>query len=225
MAKGKSHGQILAALERDRARELRARLAELRARVASLRVERRTAIANIKGQCRTARTKLRERCHAREANARATGSAAIAQSRAERDATAEARRDAIKRLPRRRGPTIAERMAESDHEVRTNIPEELTGVFDSVRRHIKGNKHRSRTEAFLEWVEANPGEVVALQMRDVDRDVARMVAEQEALEREAFEAAKAKAKRKPPARAKPRARGVVRVAPPPPVIVVEEVPF
>ena len=67
-----------------------------------------------------------------------------------------------------------ERTSESDDEVLGNIPRGLVKVFDKVRRHIKGSDRKSRTEAFLEWVEENPGEVYAIQERDAEREVRRL---------------------------------------------------
>jgi hypothetical protein len=52
----------------------------------------------------------------------------------------------------------AERKSESDDEVRSNIPEELVPLFNRVRRSIKPGLRKSRTEAFLEYVEEHPGE-------------------------------------------------------------------
>lgn len=224
MAARRTHAQIVAALERERARELRARLAELRARIASARVERRTQIQTIKSQCRTARQKLRDRCHSREATARATGSAAIAERRSERDATAEERRAALRRLPRRRGPSLAERVSESDDDVRRNIPAEFVPVFDRVRRQIKATPKLARWEAFLHWVHEHPEDVVRLQTEQADRDVARLVAEHEAAEREAYEARTRKLAR---ARPRPRARRARASGDDGPIVVVveEEVPF
>ena len=60
--------------------------------------------------------------------------------------------------------------------MRANIPRGLVKVFDKVRRHIKGSDRKSRTEAFLEWVEENPGEVYAIQERAAEVDVRKMVA-------------------------------------------------
>ena len=57
------------------------------------------------------------------------------------------------------------------------IPRGLVKVFDKVRRHIKGSDRKCRTEAFLEWVEENPGEVYAIQERDAQREIARAVRE------------------------------------------------
>jgi hypothetical protein len=70
-----------------------------------------------------------------------------------------------------------ERLTESDDEVRANIPRGLVKVFDKVRRHIKGSDRKSRSEAFLQWAEENPGEVYAIQEREGEREVRRLLRE------------------------------------------------
>jgi hypothetical protein len=84
---------------------------------------------------------------------------------------------------RLRGPSLAERRAESDDAVRRNLPPELVPVFDRVRRSIKAGSRRTRTEAFLEWAEEHPAEVLAIQAEHVGSDVERMVTEQHEKER------------------------------------------
>lgn len=76
--------------------------------------------------------------------------------------------------------TSAESRRESDDAVRANLPADLVPVFDRVRGRIKGSARRTRTEAFLEWVEAHPDEVAADRAAAADEDVARMIAEHEA---------------------------------------------
>jgi len=71
----------------------------------------------------------------------------------------------------------AERRQESDDEVVRNLPASLVGVFNKVRRQVKGGPRTTRTEAFLQWVEENPGEVYALQGAQAERDLARLIAE------------------------------------------------
>jgi len=70
-----------------------------------------------------------------------------------------------------------ERESESDDEVRRDIPPELVGVFNKVRHHIKGNDRKSRSEAFLEWAEENPGEIYAMQEQEAAREIKRLVKE------------------------------------------------
>jgi hypothetical protein len=48
--------------------------------------------------------------------------------------------------------------AETDQEVRDNIPPALVELFDRMRGSIRGSARQSRTEAFLEYVEEHPGE-------------------------------------------------------------------
>lgn len=68
--------------------------------------------------------------------------------------------------------TALEARLESDDEVRQNIGAALVCVFDAIKRHIKHDVRRSRTEAFLQWCEENPGEVIGYQQAHADRGVA-----------------------------------------------------
>lgn len=90
--------------------------------------------------------------------------------------------------------TATEQRQESDDEVRANLPTELVPVFDRFRRQFRGTAHKSRTEAFLQWVEENPGEVVAVQQAAADAELARLIAEHERMER--AEARRRKKKRR-----------------------------
>jgi len=54
--------------------------------------------------------------------------------------------------------TAAERRSESDDEVRGNLPAELVGLFDKVKRSIKAGPRETRTEAFLRYAEEHPSE-------------------------------------------------------------------
>ncbi len=56
--------------------------------------------------------------------------------------------------------TRIERQAESDDEVRSNIPPELVALFEHVKRGIKASPCMSRTEAFLHYAEENPDDVL-----------------------------------------------------------------
>lgn len=60
------------------------------------------------------------------------------------------------------------RIAESDDEVRQNIPLELVPLFNRVRTGIKKTHGESRTEAFLRYVEEHPGEEIAAVERVAD---------------------------------------------------------
>ncbi|HZJ70001.1 MAG TPA: hypothetical protein VFF36_03655, partial [Planctomycetota bacterium] len=76
-----------------------------------------------------------------------------------------------------------ERREESDDEVRRNLPPELLTVWERVRGAIRPGPRRTRTEAFLEWAEENPEAVHAIVYEDVDRQVAELIREQQAIER------------------------------------------
>lgn len=65
----------------------------------------------------------------------------------------------------------AEAIHQSDDAVRRNLPPDLVPVFDAIKGRIKGSPKRSRTETFLQWVEENPGEVVAMQDKRAEREL------------------------------------------------------
>jgi hypothetical protein len=71
--------------------------------------------------------------------------------------------------------------SESDDEVRANIPPELRGLFERVKRSVKGTGYKSRTEAFLHYAEENPAEVFA----GIDDETERLIRELAARERAA----------------------------------------
>ena len=83
---------------------------------------------------------------------------------------------------RARATSRAERRQESDAEVSSNLPAELRPVWARVKRSIRPKARTTRTEAFLEWAEAHPEELVA-DSRGIDREIAAMVRERNALER------------------------------------------
>lgn len=187
-AKALDKKRLIAELERERRRKVDARLRELRAAIKAARAARREAIALVRTQCRAARVKLRANCKRRAVRAQEEGAARIVAGvgELERERRDEKQlRDADRRGMKRSGvrSTRTERRQESDDEVRRNIPDGLVAVFDRVRRHIRGSDRKSRTEAFLEWVEENPGEVYALQAVDAERELAKMIAEHERTER------------------------------------------
>ncbi len=76
-------------------------------------------------------------------------------------------RNAGKTAPKR--STVRERSQEDDDAVRSNLPAELVPVFDKHRKQFKSTTKRSRTEAFLEWAEENPDEVLAVQQAEADQ--------------------------------------------------------
>lgn len=146
---------------------------------------RANELARIKAEAKAARERARQRCTSRKCVIRKAGGSLIARERQllseERAYQAQLRRlagDAQKRKART-AATARERRAESDDYVRGNLPAELIPVFNRVRATIKGGPRTTRTEAFLQWAEEHPDDVLQLQAHDTDREVARLVAEQE----------------------------------------------
>jgi len=157
-------------------RSLRARVRERKARL----------LAELAVTAAAERLAAREACDAGIASARAlidNAARARAEVKAQRDYRAEMRR--LERHARerkkeiRRPRTSAERRAESDDEVRQNIPKELHALFDRVKRGIKGSDLKSRTEAFFQYAEENPGEILA----SIDDETDALIAELEARQR------------------------------------------
>lgn len=160
----------------------RARLS-VREQIRILRAEERARLnllaANLRLQART-------RCAQRKERIRTAGHGAAQEARrrvaAERVLQRQLR--GVDSMVRRRSAALTtskERRRESDDEVRSNLPPELHRVWERVKRTIKAGPRTTRTETFLEWAESNPGEVLALQYSDVDREVAALVAEHERL--------------------------------------------
>jgi len=109
---------------------------------------------------------------------------------------------ALERTPKRltgnkRGPTrptkrkAIEAISESDDAVRRNVPPELIPIFNRIKGRIKGKRTRDRTEAFLEWVEEHPEDVVAMQAGAAESEIKRLVSAHEADEHERYAAAEA----------------------------------
>jgi hypothetical protein len=194
--------------ERDsaRMRELRHRITGLRARRrAALQEVRSTCRAErerVRAEARAIRAATLERLRAslaelraaqrgtcedtkREARAALTSELARAlderQTERQRQAS-EAELDASERRRLRAAirTTAKERKQESDDEVRGNIPPELVSVFDKIRTKIKGSSRTSRTEAFLQFAEENPGEVLTMQQEAGERKFLRELREHEA---------------------------------------------
>jgi hypothetical protein len=175
--------RLMKEIERERRAALAVRLAELGALIKAARAHRREAVKGVKMQCRVAREKLRTVCAMRAEKAKARGAEAIA-ARAREAAEARETDRLVKRADSRHRTGVikarsssTERRQESDDEVVRNLPAALVGVFDKVRRQVKGSPRRTRTEAFLEWVEENPGEVYAMQGQQAERDLAKLIAE------------------------------------------------
>lgn len=187
------------------------RLREVGERIRSHKHARRARITEIRGLCRIGRQNLRtriqklrketletlrdtiaklrlaerEQCSTSQATARAELTARIEHARKELD---QERRAFKERYGRKASKVSSaerarERASESYDDVAHNLPPELQAVWKRVAKNIKGGPRRSRTEAFLEWAEENPSEVHAILYSEADRDVAKLIREQEQIER------------------------------------------
>lgn len=172
-------------IERERRAKFKGRLRELRTLIQEARAARDAALLKVRTDCREARQLLSQSCSARKTETRDTGRQAIAALKGK---LSEERRfeQSMQRheRPQRLRSTTRERGQESDDEVRNNLSPEMVGVFNAVRKFIKGGPRKSRTEAFLQWAEENPGEVYDYLQHDADRYLAQLLAEQERTERE-----------------------------------------
>lgn len=206
-------GKLLARQRAEWVRERsRAELRRLRDAIAAARERRNRALGRARQQCAVARAKVREKvrafrsaefrrinqtvremraaaraqCQARKHRISRAGARAIERRAAARAAERklQARLERADRVALRQRTTYRERRQEDDDAVRSNLPRELVPVFDRVRRHIKGDRHRTRTEAFLEWAEEHPEDVIAYQGDETEREVARLIAERQRVERE-----------------------------------------
>jgi hypothetical protein len=208
----KAQARALARLRTDWTKErAQAELGRLRGELKAAQARRRRALVQASASCRKARLAMRQRVKAyragelsriaAEARAMATAARNQCQARQHRirgsrivDKTAAALREEsrlqrqLARLERRARlahtkTTARERAQEDDDAVRSNLPAELVPVFERVKRQIRGGQRTTRTEAFLEWAESHPEDVLAYQQHETDREVRRLIAEHEAAER------------------------------------------
>lgn len=185
MGTGLDRKRLMREIEHERRAKVVQRLTELGVLLKAAREARRESIERIRSQCRKARERLRNVCGARRERARRDGTEVVEARK--RELHEERHLDKLQRTAGRRqspkGPigrvrkASQERESESDDEVRRDIPPELVGVFNKVRRNIKGTGHKSRSEAFLEWAEENPGEIYAMQEQEAAREIKRLVKE------------------------------------------------
>lgn len=174
----------------------RAKLLELRASIKAARAGKRDAVKGARAGCVLARRLIADECSRKRELARETCSTAIARARARGDDEVTAALDALadERALQRAGRALAaasakrarsrskrEARAESDDEVKNNVPTELHAVFDRVRRGLRKKANASRTEVFLEWVAEHPSEVAEIQADEDFRYIARMQAEERRL--------------------------------------------
>lgn len=167
---------------RDRKREHKQIRESCQATRKRLSAEKKEAEAKLRAEFRKQRELERAACRARHAEAVRKAKTRIAKQRAERQRQLELHKLSQKWDNRSRGAGAAvakTRRAESDDEVRRNLEPDMVAVFDQVRARIKGNRYRSRTEAFLEWAQENPEEVLRMQADSADDDVARLIREEQ----------------------------------------------
>ena len=178
----KDRRALLRDIERDLRRKDREKLAGLRQAVKDAKADRKRRVAEVVLMCRqhrienrarakerrlAAREELRQaalaekdaaRAHCADAKtaAKQTGLTRIERAaavlRAER---AERERERVwkKHAPRAAKAKARERASESDEEVEGNIPAELRDYWRKVRGSFKASARKSRTEAFLEWMQ------------------------------------------------------------------------
>ncbi len=172
--------QLRREIQKAHKEKFRLRLAELRGLITAAREAKRAAIKTVQIDCAANRIKAREACALQALEARREGAAEVARRRGKlkTETRFEAKMGAVER-PRKLRSTTGERRQESDDTVRSNLPADMVRVFDRVRRHIKGGPRTTRTEAFFQWAEENPGEVFELMQHDADRYLAQLLAEQE----------------------------------------------
>jgi len=180
----------------------KAALRLLRARIQVARVNRVQLLRGARQACRDARAELvarqkgeresfvqrqrgeriaeRTACATGKETAKAKGREGEKQTRAEL-ATARKLQREVARADKRNvtlRSTKRERSAEDDDAVRSNLPPDLRPVFDKVRRHIRATPKKSRTEAFLDWAEENPDEILAVQQEAADQELKQLLRQQ-----------------------------------------------
>lgn len=167
-----------------KARQLcKAGKARIRARVKALRALERD---RLRAEVSQLRTRERTACKARKQRVRAAASSVSDQRRKllEEEKRTQALIDRGKKRAEatQRRSSAVERRQESDESARNDLPSALRPVWDQLKGRFRATGRASRAEAFLEWAQANPDEVLRLQSDEADRDVSRLVREQKRLE-------------------------------------------
>jgi hypothetical protein len=189
LAELRDHLRHAKKLRAQRAREvvIACRQARVRLRAArqQLRARYQHDIANAKERERLA---SRKQCDAKKMQAKAKGLSRI--DRALRALTAERSHQTTMKLWANKNPLkrpmqkhSGDALQESDSQVRSNIPHDMIPVWVAVRGRIKSTPRRSRTEAFLEWVEEHQGEVRRILDRQIEREVDDLVTHERELRR------------------------------------------
>ena len=147
-----------------------------------LRAHRLQVLADLRATLKAEREAARAQCSARLDEARSIKDE-IERSKAKVDAERKYQREmrVIERNHRARTKdaptsTARERQGESDDAVRANIPADLVPLFERVKRMIKvkPGERRTRTEAFLEYAEEHPEEVLEVIEEEATRKLAEL---------------------------------------------------
>lgn len=198
----RERGALLRSIDREIRAKNRARLLALRGEVRAARAAQQSAIAASRTRCAAKRELPTQRqviAWQREMKASASKSCRESKDAARRLGDARARAGAIARaehkeqrelraiersvarkLKSRPGLRRAVARAESDDEVRANIPPELVLLFERVKRSIKASDRMSRTDAFLHYAYEHPDEELAA-TEDKTDDVIRELERRQAM--------------------------------------------
>jgi hypothetical protein len=197
----RQRAELMRAIARELKAKNRAKLVELRAQVRAKRKHARDSVWAAAARCKASRRALptlaelaaqlrrdkaaaKSRCDVDTKAARSLKGEAE-RARAELAAEQSYQRD-LKRIEagnrakaaaqqRSRRPGLARTTRqESDDEVRASIPPELVALWERVKRSIKGDERKTRTEAFLQYAEEHPDEEWAALESSVDRAIAEM---------------------------------------------------
>lgn len=176
--------RLRAAAKRYRASARRRVRAWYQAELAKLRAERARRYAEIGETVRRKAAALKERAALARAQRKLDehrrvleALRAVRGDRAGR--TAEARAEHARKAREAREASREEVVREIEHHDRSLLP-----VWEKVGARIKATPRKSRSEAFFEWVQANPEEVIRIQADAGDREAAALWKEQEQATRE-----------------------------------------
>jgi len=182
--------QLFRDIEREKRAVAKHKAERLRAEARGARTSRKPRIAAVRAICAAERAELRASCGVRRELVRENVRGVVAATRAELAADRLARREmrAAERFGRVfAGPktkkSAREATSESDDAVRANIDPWLVPYFDHVKRGIRGTAHKSRTEAFLQYVEETPDELSDFTAQHGEDASDAMIAEYEARSR------------------------------------------
>ncbi len=152
----------------------RAQRAFERARAAALKAQKAATLARNAARDATKKA-ARDKCDLDAAHIKTEAAAKLAATKKEADtertywadfwATEKAQKGRGKKANGKR--RARERKSESDDLVRQNLTtmRHLLPVFEKVKRRIKADERRTRTEVFLDYIHDNPEDVMAAQER------------------------------------------------------------